>query len=97
MAERKLSIEVGERLVKACVTGKKGRLPAQSFTFLAPAGAVADGQINDPEALAQALCAELEQRGIKLRKAVFLACFRQGRRARSNASPDKGKPAQNTD
>ncbi|MGI5970419.1 MAG: pilus assembly protein PilM [Oscillospiraceae bacterium] len=71
MAERKLSIEVGERLVKACVTGKKGRLPAQSFTFLAPAGAVADGQINDPEALAQALCAELEQRGIKLRKAVF--------------------------
>jgi len=72
MAEKKLSIDIGERIIRVCTAGNKhSLLPTKSFLFATPAGAVSDGQLNDPTAIAEALRAELSKRGVKQRSATF--------------------------
>ena len=65
MAAKVLNIEVGDRVTKVCVStkSKKSYQIASSFLMATPAGAVKDGQILNPMAMADALRRQLAERG----------------------------------
>ncbi|MFI3237948.1 MAG: pilus assembly protein PilM [Lachnospiraceae bacterium] len=67
MAGKRLNIEVGDRLTKICIAKKhgKGVQASDNITFPTPANSVMDGDIVDPQGLAQALKAHLELNDIK--------------------------------
>lgn len=74
MAAKVLNIEVGDRLVKVCVSARHGKSfqILDSFMFAAPEGCVSDGQIADPAPLAERLRQELDGRGAaEVKNAVF--------------------------
>ena len=60
-----LNIEVGDRIIKVCLSARHGKAfqILDSFMFQTPDGAVSDGQIVRPDDVAQALTAELVSRG----------------------------------
>lgn len=74
MATKKiLNIEVGKRIVKVCVSEKKGKAYAisDSFFFAIPEGSVVDGQILEVEPLAECLKKELENHVITTNNVIF--------------------------
>ncbi len=68
-----LSIEVGYSLTRVCETDYKVKNPKvyNSFTFETPAGALEDGLISNPEALALALKEALAEKGVKTKQVVY--------------------------
>ena len=73
MAAKTLNIEVGKRLVKICVSEKKGKGYAisESFTFPTPDGCVLDGQVISEVTLGDKLMGELSNRDIKATDVFF--------------------------
>ena len=67
MAAKVLNIEIGKRIVKVCVSEKKGKAYAISdnFIFPTPDGAVLDGQIVGEVIMGDKLLQELARRDIK--------------------------------
>lgn len=69
-----LNIEVGDRIVKVCLSARHGKSfqILDSFMFPTPDGAVADGQIVRPDDVAQALTSQLEAHAAQeVKNAVF--------------------------
>ncbi len=66
MAKKVLSIEIGDQLVKVCVITKrlKGVHATNSFHFDTPTMSVMDGEIIQPEAIAQELEKEMKSHGV---------------------------------
>lgn len=60
---RLLNIEVGDRLIKVCVSARRGKnyQILDSFMFQTPDNAVIDGMISDPAAVAAALTGQLKE------------------------------------
>ena len=73
MAAKTLNIEVGKRLVKICVSEKKGKAysVSESFSFPTPDGCVLDGQIISEVAMGDKLMGELSNHDIKASEVVF--------------------------
>ena len=73
MAANTLIVEIGEKIVKVCVSTKKNRRfqILDSFMFQTPVGSVADGQITDLEALSEALREQMTANGVKKVKKVM--------------------------
>ncbi len=73
MAAKTLNIEVGKRVVKICVSEKKGKGYAisESFTFPTPDGCVLDGQVISEVTLGDKLMGELSNRDIKATDVYF--------------------------
>ena len=73
MAAKTLNIEVGKRVVKICVSEKKGKGYAisESFTFPTPDGCVLDGQVVSEVTLGDKLMGELSNRDIKATDVYF--------------------------
>ena len=72
MADKKLYIEIGDRLIKVCAgIGRRNLAPMLSFTFQTPAGTVTDGQLNDPAKIAEVLKAECSIRNIRAKNVTF--------------------------
>jgi type IV pilus assembly protein PilN len=67
-----LNIEVGDRIIKVCLSARHGKSfqILDSFMFQTPDGTVSDGQIVHPEEVAQRLTQELETHGAKEAKNV---------------------------
>jgi len=65
MAAKVLNIEVGDRIIKVCVSARHGKKfqILDSFMFQTPEMSVTDGQIANPEAVAEALKEALASRG----------------------------------
>lgn len=61
MAAKLLHIEIGDRVSKVCLSTRRGRSCQieTCFLFATPESAVTDGVINDPQALAETLSAQL--------------------------------------
>jgi len=72
VAAKVLNIEVGDRVTKVCVStrSKKSYQIASSFLMATPTGAVRDGQILNPMAMADALRRQLAERGAGAVKSV---------------------------
>jgi len=70
-----LNIEIGDRLTKVCCTVKKKRTYQilESFMFQMPDGYVTDGVVENPEALAGVLRAQLDAHGLGDIKNVIFA------------------------
>ena len=73
MAAKVLNIEVGKRLIKVCVSEKKGKnyTVSDSFTFPTPEGSVLDGQVISEVTLGDKLMGELSNRDIKAVEVFF--------------------------
>lgn len=73
MAAKVLNIEVGKRIVKVCVSEKKGKSfsVSDSFYFATPEGSVLDGQVISEIALGDRLKDELTTRNIKVTDVFF--------------------------
>ena len=73
MAAKTLNIEVGKRLVKICVSEKKGKAysVSESFSFPTPDGCVLDGQVVSEVAMGDKLMGELSNHDIKASEVVF--------------------------
>lgn len=73
MAAKVLNIEVGKRLVKICVSEKKGKgyAVSESFTFPTPDGTVLDGQVVSEVTLGDKLMGELANHDIKSNEVFF--------------------------
>jgi len=74
MAVKTLIVEVGEKIVKVCVSTKKNRKIQilDSFMFHTPTRSVVDGQIVDPEVLAEALKEQMAANEVKdVKKVVY--------------------------
>lgn len=73
MAAKTLNIEVGKRLVKICVSEKKGKAysVSESFSFPTPDGCVLDGQVISEVAMGDKLMGELSNHDIKASEVVF--------------------------
>ena len=73
MAAKTLNIEVGKRLVKICVSEKRGKgySVSESFTFPTPDGCVLDGQVVSEVTLGDKLMGELSNRDIKATDVFF--------------------------
>lgn len=73
MAQKVLNIEVGKRLIKICVSEKKGKAysVSDSFSFPTPDGCVLDGQVVSEVTLGDKLMGELSNRDIKATDVVF--------------------------
>ncbi len=73
MAAKTLNIEVGKRLVKICVSEKRGKgySVSESFTFPTPDGCVLDGQVISEVTLGDKLMGELSNRDIKATDVFF--------------------------
>lgn len=73
MAAKTLNIEVGKRLIKVCISNKKGKAYqiSDSFVFTPLSGSVLDGQVLDSIGLGEQLKTELAGRGITVKDAVF--------------------------
>lgn len=73
MAAKVLNIEVGKRLVKICVSEKKGKnyTVSDSFIFPTPEGSVLDGQVISEVTLGDKLMGELSNRDIKANEVFF--------------------------
>lgn len=75
MAAKVLNIEIGDRIVKVCLSIPKGKTYQirNSFMFQTPYNTVTDGQISDPAALAEALKAKLSENSLSDVKNVIFA------------------------
>ncbi len=75
MAAKVLNIEVGKRIVKICVSEKKGKnyTVSDSFIFPTPEGSVLDGQVISEVTLGDKLMGELSNRNIKANEVYFSA------------------------
>jgi type IV pilus assembly protein PilM len=73
MAVKVLNIEAGKRLIKVCVSEKKGKAysVSESFSFPTPDGCVLDGQIVSEVTLGDKLMGELSNRDIKASEVFF--------------------------
>lgn len=73
MTGKVLNIEIGDRICKVCRSVKHGKSfqIENSFLFRTPDGAVTDGFINDPAALARTLGEELTKNGLGGMKEVI--------------------------
>ena len=73
MAAKVLNIEVGKRIVKICVSEKKGKnyTVSESFIFPTPEGSVLDGQVISEVTLGDKLMGELSNRNIKATEVYF--------------------------
>ena len=73
MAAKVLNIEVGKRIIKVCVSEKKGKnyTVSDSFTFPTPEGSVLDGQVISEVTLGDKLMGELSNRDIKAGEVFF--------------------------
>lgn len=67
MANKRLNIEIGERLTKVCLAKQQGKgvQAIENFTFNTPEGCVTDGEIVNANELAEVLKAQLENKEIK--------------------------------
>lgn len=68
-----LSIEVGYSLTKVCEIDYRVKNPKvyNSFTIVTPEGALEDGLISNPGALASALQSALDEHGVKTKQVVY--------------------------
>ena len=68
-----LNIEVGDRIIKVCLSARHGKSfqILDSFMFQTPDGAVADGQVIRPDDVAQVLTQQLETHGAQDAKNVI--------------------------
>lgn len=68
-----LSIEVGYSLTKVCEIDYRVKNPKvySSFTIVTPEGALEDGLISNPGALASALQSALDEHGVKTKQVVY--------------------------
>ena len=68
-----LSIEVGYSLTKVCEIDYRVKNPKvySSFTIVTPEGALEDGLISNPGALASAIQSALDEHGVKTKQAVY--------------------------
>ncbi|NLT57964.1 MAG: pilus assembly protein PilM [Clostridiales bacterium] len=66
-----LGIDIGSRRIKVVEAKSRRRPPSQAFLIDTPAGAVHDGEIKDPAAVAQAIRELLEQRQIRAKELHF--------------------------
>lgn len=73
MAAKVLNIEAGKRLIKICVSEKKGKAysVSESFSFPTPDGSVLDGQIVSEVTLGDKLMGELSNHDIKANDVIF--------------------------
>lgn len=73
MAAKVLNIEVGKRIVKVCVSEKKGKAYtiSDNFIFPTPDGTVLDGQIVGEVIMGDKLLQELSRRDIKANEVFF--------------------------
>lgn len=73
MAANTLIVEIGEKIVKVCVSAKKNRRfqILDSFMFQTPVGSVADGQIVDLDAMSAELREQMAANGVKKVKKVM--------------------------
>ena len=73
MATNSLIVEVGEKIVKVCVSTKKNRKfqILDSFMFQTPERSVVDGQIVDLEIMAEALREQMATNDVKNVKKVM--------------------------